>query len=463
MKKGWHSWSTSCSRRRDLANVGAGTGSIWRVTRTRPAVVRPTSCRMPGSTGITSSKVSTKTSPTTGSYANRLRATCCLRRMWRSVRRIWLRRDFWSWAHETTLRDDAITFHMDGIDEQVDTVGRVFLGMTIGCARCHDHKFDPIPATDYYALAGIFQSTRTAKQIAGSKNYTWHTVADPREDNDGSRLAAHEQKTAESRALSKQVAELQRAIEAVRGGGALPAAEDSLSKQEWIVRSEEQLAERRLSLQASRAQIPGKPATFMGVRCAATPVSARLRIRGNPHREGPIVPRGFLTLVAHTMPESVVRPEFPSNQSGRLQLADWVVARENPLTMRVFVNRVWHHLFGRGIVTTVDNFGTTGSLPSHPALLDWLVERFAANEYSLKGLIRTIVLTRSYRLGTLRPRRGDEKLRAADPENSLFGRRSRRSLDAESVRDCILSISGQLNSRIGGPSFGDKISKEYLV
>jgi hypothetical protein len=150
-------------------------------------------------------------------------------------------------------------------------------------------------------------------------------------------------------------------------------------------------------------------------------------------------------------------PAFPSGQSGRRELADWLASADNPLTARVIVNRAWHWLFGAGLVRTTDNFGTTGETPSHPELLDWLAIRFKQDGWSIKSLVRRIVLSRAYRLAASNAPDG----RAIDPENRLLGRADRRRLDAECLRDAMLSASGRLRTEMGGRSFPHDLAADY--
>ncbi len=175
----------------------------------------------------------------------------------------------------------------------------------------------------------------------------------------------------------------------------------------------------------------------------------KVHVRGNVHNQSELAPRGFLQ-VAMTGPA----PAMPANESGRRQLADWLVERDNPLTARVFANRAWHWLFGSGIVRTTDNFGVTGEKPSHPELLDYLAAHFVEDGWSTKKLIREIVLSHTYRqISALNPK-------SDDLENRLFGRQNRRRLDAECIRDTILSVSGQLKLDVGGRTFGE-LNSDY--
>jgi hypothetical protein len=180
---------------------------------------------------------------------------------------------------------------------------------------------------------------------------------------------------------------------------------------------------------------------------AETIEDCRICIRGSVRHRGRAVPRGVLQAATLGAP-----PQMPADASGRRELAEWVASPGNPLTARVYVNRVWHYLFGTGLVRTLDNFGTTGELPSHPELLDYLASRFIQDGWSTKRLIRDIVLSRAYRMSTA----ANPKAAAVDPENRLLWRMNRRRLDAESLRDAMLVVSGRLDARIGGPNILDQ-------
>ena len=169
-------------------------------------------------------------------------------------------------------------------------------------------------------------------------------------------------------------------------------------------------------------------------------------VRGELEEKGPVIPRGFVTVLGATEPAKIA-----PGQSGRLELANWLTDPANPLTARVMANRIWQHLFGEGIVSTPDNFGATGERPTHPELLDYLANRFVANGWSVKQLVRDIVLTRTYQLSSA----SDAKNFAADPDNDFLWRANPRRLDAESIRDGILAVSGQLNLK---PANGSPLS-----
>jgi hypothetical protein len=193
----------------------------------------------------------------------------------------------------------------------------------------------------------------------------------------------------------------------------------------------------------------------MTVLESGKPADTSVHMRGSVHTLGERVPRGFLQVA--TLGQA---PAIPEDRSGRRELAEWLGSDRNPLTARVFVNRSWHWLFGAGLVRTTDNFGTTGEPPSHPELLDDLAVRFAGEDsWSVKRLVRRIVLSRTYRLGSAAD--ADPKAAAVDAENRLLWRQNRRRLDAECIRDTILSASGSLRRDMGGPGFRADLPADY--
>ncbi len=461
-------------------------------------------------------------------------------------------------------------------------IGKAILAQTITCARCHDHKFDPIPTADYYALAGILRNARALEHANVSR---WIEVPLPADPPEEAILKKHE----------SAVAALQARIQAARGraapgrgvvavgdvpgivvddtrarkvgewkesqwsgsyigrgylhdldagkgtktltfqpdlpaGGkyevrlayspgdnraaAVPVTVFSADGEKTIMvdmkkappidgrfvslgqyhferngqgfvlvanegtrghvtadavvflpadrlasagpapsKAGEGEALRKLEEELKRLQ-QGGPKRAMAMSVVEEPriEDTRVHIRGSVHNLGAPAPRGFLR-VATLGPA----PAMPAGESGRRQLAEWLTSPDNPLTARVIVNRTWHWLFGSGIVRTTDNFGTTGELPSHPELLDHLAVRFMEDGWSVKKLVRAIVLSRTYRqsasagAGTV----------AADPENRWFGRANRRRLDAEVIRDTLLSVSGRLRLDRGGPTFPPDLSADY--
>lgn len=288
-------------------------------------------------------------------------------------------------------------FEMDIVADQINAVGSGLLGLSVGCARCHDHKTDPIPTRDYYALAGIFKSTETL----------WGA-------------AAHQALTAPQTPLHE-----------------LKAAPQVLlrSELEPILKANQP---RKPAAKPAHVYAPNAPLA-MGVREAKAAADCPINIGGESKKLGPLIPRGFLSAVTGSA------PTIDAKHSGRLQLAKWITNPQHPLTARVLVNRVWQHLFGQGLVRTPNDFGVTGERPTHPELLDHLATRFMREGWSVKKLIRTLVLSRAYRLDS----QGAPALLEADPENRLLARHSRRRLDAEALRDAMLTASGRLDLQPG--------------
>jgi len=485
---------------------------------------------------------------------------------------------------------DKGMLRMDIVDEQLDTIGKSFLGMTIGCARCHDHKFDPIPTRDYYALAGIMRSTKTLKNYTDNVAH-WIDSPLPFEGDQEAQLVKHEAALAklegEAALLKDQLRDagsvtlrkkkqlspqdlpgivvddseaqkvgewknssmyppfigggylhdnnlgrgektltfapklpvagryevrvayaggpgraeripatvlhadgedlvyFKEATEALKGlqfttlgtwrfeasgqnfvmisnAGAegyvtvdavqfIPADADMPDMPAAKVSTEEQDLNARLSkvekeIKILKKSAPGRPEA-MSVAEDEKPEDARVHIRGSVRNLGAPVPRGFLQVA---MKGDV--PRIPADQSGRLQLANWMTSREHPLTSRVLVNRVWHWLFGAGIVRTTDNFGITGELPSHPELLDYLAVKFMEEGWSLKKLVKEMAMSRTYRQSSSMDSSPAvaESASEKDPDNRLLSRMNRKRLDAECLRDAMLVASGSLDDRFGG-------------
>ncbi len=473
---------------------------------------------------------------------------------------------------------------MDVVDEQVDSVGRAFLGMTLGCARCHDHKFDPIPTADYYALAGIFKSTVTLEGESQQYVSAWKETPLPISPEHAEALAAYN--SAKDR-LKGQLANAQKDLKAadarldqlksnsrgitvddreaklvgqwtsskfspnfvgegyvhdekqgkgeksviwtpnlpqagryevrisyaggsgrdpavpvtiVHAGGKTElkldqtkpgsidklfqplgvfqfeqgtagsvtisnagtsghvladavqflamdedASKDAVAKQQSpeVKETEQQIADAkaliaRLEKETKDLEKTAPPAapTAMAAREAQQIDDCQICIRGEIKHRGPKVQRGFLQVAS----DATVTIENPE-QSGRLELAQWLTRPDHPLTARVMVNRVWQHVFGEGLVRTVDNFGHLGQLPSHPQLLDTLAVEFVESGWQIKPLVRKLALSRAYRMSS----QFNETAYLADPDNKLLWRANRKRLPAEALRDSLLAISGQLD------------------
>ena len=323
------------------------------------------------------------------------------------------------------IEKNPLQFEMDVVDEQIDTVSQAFLGLTIACARCHDHKYDPVSQRDYYAMAGIFRSTDT-------RFGTIKLV----QNNNISPLVPLAASAGQPDALKPLSAAERRRLEDVVAKGSARIAE--LTKQKMFASSE--FVQTRLRTQTSAAHLDayeadGTPKQF--VTCVLerpSPRDSALLIRGEVQKPGDMVPRGLPMLAdGHVITAG----------SGRREVAAWIASPDNPLTARVIVNRVWLHLFGQGLVTTPDNFGLSGQPPTHPALLDHLATRFVKEGWSIKTLIRELMASRTYALSTAH----DPKNFEADPDNTLLWRMTPRRLDAESIRDAMLLTAGKLDLR----------------
>lgn len=338
---------------------------------------------------------------------------------------------------------DKLKMEIDLVDQQVSKVGIAFMGMTMGCVRCHDHKFDAVSQTDYYAMAGMFRSTRsTFKTEFGIWSNVFRRELPETAGEKAARqvkLGAEKARINVWRAERDGLAEEQKKVDA-----ALKTAEGeakaALQKQRTDLAARLGKLETRIGHGEYFA--PNAPQA-LAVEDVAKPADMRITIRGNPYALGETVKRGVLR-VASWSPQPVIPPD----QSGRLQLADWLANARNPLTARLAVNRIWQRLFGEGIVRSVDYFGVRGEKPTHPELLDDLAARFMRNGWSQKQLIRELVLSRSYRMGSASNPAAMNK----DPENRLLWRMNRQRLDAESIRDAMLAASGTLTSAASGPA-----------
>ncbi len=343
---------------------------------------------------------------------------------------------FLSLGPKVLAEPDKVKMEMDIIDEQIDTLGKAFLGLTLGCARCHDHKFDPIATKDYYALAGIFKSTHTMDSFKTIARWHEHKLFD--EVYEGEKAEHEAQVAAKQSSLDELIATATVVLQKQLGeSAALPAKPEESFPEETraeLKKSRDEIAE------LSKAA-PAAPSA-MGVKEGSAGDIA-VHIRGSHLTLGDIVSRG--------LPKAFFTADSPSiesKQSGRLALAEWIAAEDNPLTARVIVNRVWRWHFGRGLVETTNNFGLMGEAPSHPELLDWLTITFMRDGWSLKRLHRRIMLSATYQLGS----EYDPQSAKVDSRNELFWRARIHRLEAEELRDAFLLVSGQLDITMGGPS-----------
>jgi hypothetical protein len=298
------------------------------------------------------------------------------------------------------------------LTEMTNVVGAAFLGVTVGCARCHDHKFDPFRQSDYYRLQGYFAQAQANDLLRATteEQQAWHATVDP---------------------LQQQMRQLQMKMRKA---------------------PEEEKGKLQLELDAIDEKMPLPLTAIYAVKDApkeATPIHTLFHGEYLDPRET-VGARPLGVLLPDSTPEEPTTTEKP-----RLKLANWIVDPENPLTARVMVNRIWQYHFGRGIVSTANDFGRMGGKPSHPELLDYLANQFIASGWQMKPLHRMILLSSAYR-------QSSESPNERDADNSLLWKFSKRRLEAEEIRDSMLAISGKLNPKIGGPSILVPIDKDLV-
>ena len=323
-------------------------------------------------------------------------------------------------AHDLN-EPDPKQFEMDVADEMINVTSRSFLALTVGCARCHDHKFDPIPTKDYYAMAAIFRSSDVRSGLRRRPRFNAGYFR-------AQRLVALDGVPEFTRSDAAEIR-----TERDRLWTELQAAEEARDRVKC----------RELARALGKLPIPENLA--MGVVEAEQPVPTKVNIGGDPHTLGEPVERGFVQVLFN---DGADLPAIGAGESGRLQLAHWLTRRDNPLTSRVMANRIWHSLLGSGIVSDVDNFGSMARLPKNQPLLDYLAVQFMDQGWSVKSLIREIVMSRTYRLATATVPENFQ----IDPDNDYLWRANIRRLEVEALRDSVLLVSGELETGAPPPS-----------
>lgn len=306
--------------------------------------------------------------------------------------------------------DDPVKQKLDFADEQLATTSRAFLALTVDCARCHDHKFDPISSADYYSMLGIFTSTKTVLtyRVTSKLNATALGGAD----------------------ADRSLSEIERRFD---------YHDDFVTNYNRATTPAQVVEEQKRARQDALDdyfRVPKAMAVSEG-EVRDLPVM----IRGSHLTPGVIAPRGVPRIL-----NGSDQVRVGADRSGRLDLADWLARPDHPLVSRVMVNRIWKWHFGEGIVRTPSNFGTLGERPSHPELLDWLARRFVESGWSVKSMHRRIMLSDAYQMSTER----NEDAAESDPENRLLWRANRRRLEAEAIRDALLAAADQLDFAVGG-------------
>jgi hypothetical protein len=330
---------------------------------------------------------------------------------------------------------DKAKMRIDIVDEQIDTLSRTALGLTVACARCHDHKFDPISSKDYYALAGIFASTKTMENEDFVSQWLERPL--PSQAIDAARIAYQPQidaKRAERDALV--AAARQQVIDA--NSGSVPTAEID---KHFTEEAKQRIAKADEELAAIEKGIPTHALT-MAVD-EAKPIDLPIHIRGNHLRTSEsATPRGTIERLSQT----VAMEPIPAESSGRLQLAHWLTNPQHPLTARVAVNRVWMWHFGQPLMRSPSNFGLRGERPTHQELLDWLAVEWCKEGYSMKWLHRLIMSSHTYQMTSSTDTYQDQ-----DPDNHYLWRQNRRRLEIEPLRDAILAVGNGLDEQFNGP------------
>jgi hypothetical protein len=367
---------------------------------------------------------------------------------------------------------------LDIVDEQIENVSRAVFGLSVGCARCHDHKFDPISMADYYSLAGIFRSSETKAGVlsrnfpGGQPKYlvTLPSAGKPVEQLADQKLRAEIEaldkvaqaaifdfrrvrELATPEVLAEVSAKTPAFLSAPAGTVPIPPEVENDTSPLTATPSGpkppegsfEDIRQRQLNLFRINLKLSGLKSRYAVETAHLTaaavverpdPSDINIRLRGEADKLGPLVPRGYPQVI-HVPSAPAVNPR----ESGRRQLAEWLTRPEHPLTARVFVNRLWTKLFGVGIVPTPDDFGDQGQKATHPELLDFLAVRFVENGWSVKKALRELVLTRTYQLRNA----DDTNDLAKDEANVTLWRWNRKRLDAESLRDAVLAASGRLD------------------
>lgn len=336
----------------------------------------------------------------------------------------------------------------DEWEERVDVVSRTFLGLTVACARCHDHKFDPITTQDFYALAGVFASSRIVERpLIGEEAFAPVRKARAAVESLEKELAALEKQKpqppkAEPNAAAQETAKAQEAYQKALAEHEGEAQQLRQRIAQWKQTPDYNAAMAHVvsdeSLYVVRAGKTMDSGTKLDYRPG--PRDLPVFIRGNPNRPGEITPRRYIEVLSESEPEPF------SHGSGRLDLALAITQQSAPLAARVMVNRIWLEHFGRGLVETPSNFGQLGARPSHPALLDDLAQRFIEHHWSLKWLHQEIVTSATY----LQASDARDEALAVDPDNRWLWRMNRRRLPLEPWRDAMLSATGELDRRLGG-------------
>lgn len=357
---------------------------------------------------------------------------------------------------------DPLQARFDELDDWVATTGQVFLGMTMNCARCHDHKIDPIPQADYYRLLAFFQDVRRYGGRGMDANATITDITRGLRSSESERKERQDRineltkliTAIEEHAIKKMPAEDQRKSEGAERSLVVQKVPDFLDEAKKV-----EYRTLRKMLELKQKPATGQELALSVNNCLTNPPQSHVLIRGNAHAQGAKVEPGFPQVLSVPDPKLSVPDKSARSSGRRLVLANWMASKENPLTARVFVNRLWQHHFGQGIVPSTNDFGKFGTPPTHPELLDWLASEFVEGGWKIKRMHKLLLLSNAYRMSS----RGNEQALKIDPANQLYWRFPMRRLTAEEVRDSLLAVSGRLNSKMRGPSVYPPIPREVLA
>ncbi|RCS54928.1 DUF1553 domain-containing protein [Bremerella cremea] len=361
---------------------------------------------------------------------------------------------------------DPLLHVYDQYDDLIATTGKTFLGITVNCARCHDHKIDPITQANYYEFLSFFRGMKPYG-TRGDVSYSQREISSPEV------ISAHENYQRESQAVENRLNEIvagaieklpeeerkevrkernpERRREKMDGRIAdlVPndASEYDALKREWA------------GIKDREKYLPAREFAMAINRSDKVPDETNIMMRGNPHVPGEVVEPGFPQFFNAAKPIIPTPAEDQETSGRRLVLAKWIASKDNLMTARVMVNRIWQFQFGRGIVRTSSNFGQLGTPPTHPELLDWLANEFIDSGWDVKHLQRLMMTSATYQMSSA----GQEKGLAEDPGNDLMWRFNSRRLTSEEVRDSILAVNGRLNEKMFGHGFYPKISDEVMA
>ena len=353
---------------------------------------------------------------------------------------------------------DRLQAYYDGLDDVVVTSSQAFLGLTVGCARCHDHKLDPIPQTDYYRMLAFFHNLKHGNTMRGVA-----TEADKQRQAEQVKKHGERIKT-----VQEQIAIVEKRIFDTFSNPEKEDAKDEVVRRRMIAQKRGKLLGKdelrqyldlkREERRITRTQLPGLDKALAAQEKGDRGPETFVLLRGSAHAKDEKVEPGFPSIISSGKAKV---PETGRNGSSlrRLTLAKWIASPDNPMTARVMINRIWQHHFGRGIVRSASDFGYQGTPPTHPKLLDWLASEFVDRGWSVKQMHKLIMMSATYQMSS----QGNETALAKDPTNDLLWRHDMRRLTAEEIRDSILAVGGTFNPKMFGPNIFPPLPKEILA